>query len=76
MTPALQALMTLAQLRKGETFAELDAGFVVSTTNAWRYVNEAIATRWRPGRPNSVPPAIDRVVADRPYYLGKHHPTA
>jgi hypothetical protein len=29
-------------LRNVETFAELGAGFAVSTTNAWRYVNEAI----------------------------------
>ncbi|WP_433154541.1 hypothetical protein ACQPZ8_23650 [Actinomadura nitritigenes] len=63
-------------LQNVETFAELGAGFAVSTANAWRYVNEAIATRWPPGRPNSVPPAIGRVAADRPYCLGKAPPKA
>jgi len=37
-----QALMVLVHLRKGETFAQLGAGFGVSTTTAWRYVNEAV----------------------------------
>ena len=32
----------LAYLRKGETFAELAAGFGVGTTTAWRYVNETV----------------------------------
>src|SRR4029077_20226344 len=30
-----QALLVLVYLRKGETFAELAAGFVVATTTAW-----------------------------------------
>jgi hypothetical protein len=34
--------MTLVYLRKGETFAELGVGFGVSTTTAWRYVNETV----------------------------------
>jgi hypothetical protein len=38
-----QALLVLAYLRKGETFAELAAGFEVGTTTAWRYVNETVA---------------------------------
>jgi len=37
-----QALLVLAYLRKGETFALLGAGFEVSTTTAWRYVNETV----------------------------------
>jgi hypothetical protein len=37
-----QALLVLAYLRKGETFAELAAGFAVGTTTAWRYVNETV----------------------------------
>jgi DDE superfamily endonuclease/Helix-turn-helix of DDE superfamily endonuclease len=32
----------LAYLRKGETFAELAAGFGIGTATAWRYVNETI----------------------------------
>jgi len=44
-----QALLVLAYLRKGETFAELAVGFSVGTTTAWRYVDETVAS-WRPGR--------------------------
>ena len=40
LSPGQQALLVLACLRKGETFALLAAGFGVSTTTAWRYVNE------------------------------------
>ncbi|WP_433462487.1 transposase family protein [Spirillospora sp. CA-128828] len=42
LPPGMQALMVLVYLRKGETFAELGAGFGVSTTTAWRYVNETV----------------------------------
>jgi Helix-turn-helix of DDE superfamily endonuclease/DDE superfamily endonuclease len=38
-----QALLVLVYLRKGETFAEVAAGFGVSTATAWRYVNETVA---------------------------------
>ncbi|MEU4828439.1 transposase family protein [Actinomadura sp. NPDC023710] len=34
--------MTLVYLRKGDTYAELGAGFAVSTTTAWRYINESV----------------------------------
>src|SRR5712691_12842756 len=37
-----QALLVLAYLRKGETFAELAAGFGVGTATAWRYVTETV----------------------------------
>jgi hypothetical protein len=43
LDPGQQALMVLACLRKGETFAELAAGSGVSTATAWRYINEAVA---------------------------------
>jgi DDE superfamily endonuclease len=42
LNPARQALLVLAYLRKGDTFAELAAGFAVGTTTAWRYVNETV----------------------------------
>ncbi|SDI60508.1 DDE superfamily endonuclease [Sinosporangium album] len=42
LNPGRQALLVLAHLRKGETFAELGAGFGVSATTAWRYVEEAV----------------------------------
>ena len=64
--PGQQALLVLAYLRKGETFAELAAGFGVGTATAWRYVTETCrgrlpglrscawrcGTRARPGPPN------------------------
>jgi hypothetical protein len=40
LSPGRQALLVLAYLRKGETFAELAAGFGVGTATAWRYVTE------------------------------------
>ena len=43
LNPGQQALLVLAYLRKGETFAELAAGFAVGTTTAWRYVEEVLA---------------------------------
>ena len=43
LNPGQQALLVLAYLRKGETFAELAAGFAVGTTTAWRYVEETVA---------------------------------
>jgi hypothetical protein len=43
LNPGRQALLVLVYLRKGETFAELAAGFAVGTTTAWRYVNETVA---------------------------------
>jgi hypothetical protein len=38
-----QALLVVAYLRKGETFAELAAGFGVGTATAWRYVSETVS---------------------------------
>jgi len=43
LNPGPQALLVLAYLRKGETFAELAAGFGISTATAWRYVTETVA---------------------------------
>ncbi len=43
LNPGRQALLALACLRKGETFAELAAGFGVGTTTAWRYVNQSVS---------------------------------
>jgi hypothetical protein len=40
--PGQQALLVLVHLRKGETFADLAAGFGVSTATAWRYVSETV----------------------------------
>jgi hypothetical protein len=43
LTPGRQALVVLACLRKGETVAELAAGFGVGTATAWRYVRETVS---------------------------------
>jgi DDE superfamily endonuclease/Helix-turn-helix of DDE superfamily endonuclease len=43
LTPGRQALLVLVHLRKGKTFAEAGAGFGVSTSTAWRYVEEVVA---------------------------------
>src|SRR5271169_5341881 len=42
LNPGQQALLVLAYLRKGETFAQLAAGFGIGTTTAWRHVNETV----------------------------------
>jgi Helix-turn-helix of DDE superfamily endonuclease len=42
LNPGQQALLVLAYLCKGETFAELAAGFGIGRTTAWRYVNETV----------------------------------
>ena len=40
--PGQEALLVLAYLRKGETFAQLAAGFGIGGTTAWRHVNETV----------------------------------
>jgi hypothetical protein len=42
LNPGQEALLVLAYLRKGETFAELAAGFGIGRTTAWRYVDETV----------------------------------
>ena len=37
-----QALLALAHLRSGHTYAQLAAGFGVGTTTAYRYITEAV----------------------------------
>jgi DDE superfamily endonuclease/Helix-turn-helix of DDE superfamily endonuclease len=71
LNPGQQALLMLAYLRKGETFADLAAGAGISTTTAWRYINEGVALlsarapklRADPHRPGGRGPAV---------YSGKH----
>jgi len=43
LNPGQEALLVLVYLRKGETFADLAAGFGVGRTTAWRYVDEVVA---------------------------------
>jgi hypothetical protein len=42
LNPGQAALLVLAYLKKGDTFAEAAAGFGVGRTTAWRYVNETV----------------------------------
>ncbi len=42
LNPGEQALLVLVYLRKGEPFTEVGAGFGVSTTTCWRYVDETV----------------------------------
>ncbi len=42
LTPARQALLVLAHLRKGETYTDLASGFRVGKSTVSRYVAEAI----------------------------------
>lgn len=83
-----QALLLLAHLRKNETFAQLAAGFGVSTATAWRYVDETldVLAAWAPGLHEALTGLdegdfvivegtlipTDRIAADEPYYSMKH----
>ncbi|NEC13905.1 transposase, partial [Streptomyces sp. SID8014] len=83
-----QALLALAHLRVGHTYAQLAAGFGVGTTTAYRYVTEAVdlLADLAPTLADAVRTAstkafvlldgtllpIDRIAADRPFYSGKH----
>jgi len=42
LNPGQQAMLVLVYLRKGEPFAEVSAGFDISTATCWRYVNETV----------------------------------
>lgn len=78
-----QALLVLAHLRCGHTYAQLAAGFGVGTTTAYRYIAEAIdvLAALAPTLAEAIKTAsakayvmldgtllpIDRIAADRPY---------
>ncbi|MFC7819977.1 transposase family protein [Streptomyces albidoflavus] len=88
LPPGHQALLVLAHLRKGDTYAQLAAGFGIGTATAYRYIREAIEVLsvLAPTLQQAMDEArrkaflildgtllpIDRIAADRPYYSGKH----
>ena len=83
-----QALLVLAHLRCGHTYAQLAAGFGVGITTAYRYITEAVEVlaALAPTLAEAMKTAstkafvildgtllpIDRIAADRPFYSGKH----
>ena len=83
-----QALLVLAHLRNGDTYARLAAGFAIGTATAWRYVREvvdllaALADDLKAAITRAAQLAyvildgtlipIDRVADQKPYYSGKH----
>jgi hypothetical protein len=42
LAPGRQALLVLAHLRKGETYADLASGFAVGMTTVYRYIREGL----------------------------------
>ena len=88
LQPGDQALLVLAHLRNGDTYARLAAGFAIGNSTAWRYVREGIhllstladdvaaaarrAARLAYAILDGTLISIDRVANQRPYYSGKH----
>ncbi|MEV0935768.1 transposase family protein [Streptomyces phaeochromogenes] len=86
-TPRRQALLALAHLRCGDTYAQLAAGFGIGIATVYRYVREAIdvLAALAPTLNEAMVMArskayvildgtvlpINRIAADRPYYSGK-----
>lgn len=91
LSASRQALLTLAHLRVGHTYTQLEAGFGVGPTTAYRYVTEAVQllAALAPSLADAVRTAsvkafvildgtllpIDRIAADRSFYSGKHRST-
>lgn len=83
-----QALLVLAHLRNGTTYAQLAAGFGVGTSTVYRYICEAVdvLAALASTLDEAVQAAsmktyvlldgtllpIDRIATDRPFYSGKH----
>ncbi|WP_433401444.1 transposase family protein [Streptomyces sp. CA-146814] len=83
-----QALLTLAHLRGGDTYAQLAAGFGVGIATVYRYIREAVEVlaSLAPSLDETMRTIrerafiildgtllpIDRIAADTPYYSGKH----
>jgi hypothetical protein len=88
LAPGRQALLVLAHLRRGDTYAQLAAGFRIGIATVYRYVRETVdlLAALAPTLTDAVEAArvkayvildgtllpIDRIAADRPYYSGKH----
>ncbi|MFE6787896.1 transposase family protein [Streptomyces sp. NPDC057680] len=87
LTCGRQALLVMAHLRCGDTYARLAAGFRVGIATAYRYIREAVdlLAALAPTLEQAMETVrkkayvildgtvlpIDRIAADRPYYSGK-----
>ncbi|MCY0945690.1 transposase family protein [Streptomyces antarcticus] len=87
LTCGRQALLVLAHLRCGDTYARLAAGFRVGIATVYRYIREAVdlLAALAPTLEQAMQTVrkkayvildgtlllIDRIAADRPYYSGK-----
>ncbi|MEV0486049.1 transposase family protein [Streptomyces sp. NPDC050508] len=85
---ARQALLALAHLRCGDTYAQLAAGFGIGIATVYRYIREAVEalTALAPSLAEAMKTIrtkafvildgtllpIARIAADTPYYSGKH----
>ncbi len=85
---APQALLALAHLRCGDTYARLAAGFGIGIATVYRYIREAVdlLAALAPTLTEAMETIqekafvildgtllpIDRIAADTPYYSGKH----
>lgn len=83
-----QALLALAHLRCGDTYAQLAAGFEIGIATVYRYIREAVEVLAAQAQTlaeamttvrtkayvilDSTLLPIDRIAADTPYYSGKH----
>lgn len=88
LTPDRQALLALAHLRCGDTYAQLAAGFRIGIATVYRYIREAIdvLASLAPTSAQAMKTIrrkafvildgtllpIDRIAADTPHYSGKH----
>ncbi|MFJ5788150.1 transposase family protein [Streptomyces hydrogenans] len=88
LTPGRQALLALAHLRCGDTYAQLAAGFGIGVATVYRYIREAVEVlvALAPTLAEAMETIrakafvildgtllpIDRIAADTPYYSGKH----
>ena len=46
LNPGRQALLALAHLRCGDTYAKLAAGFEIGIATVYRYIREAVEVPW------------------------------
>jgi hypothetical protein len=88
LSAARQALLALAHLRCGDTYAQLAAGFGIGIATVYRYIREAVEAlaALAPSLAEAMKMIrakafvilddtllpIDRIAADTPYHSGKH----